>query len=87
MRTRKCLKFYDEHSSIETWLKFYDEHFSIETGIDTDDTTICFRIEDYERIPNVTEVRLTPEEAKELAYFLLKLPVNLNNRKWPVTER
>lgn len=59
MRTRK-------------WLKFYDENSSIEAGIATDDI-ICVRIEDYEQIPNITEVRLTPEEAKELAYFLLKI--------------
>lgn len=58
MRTRK-------------WLKFYDENSSVEAGIAND--TICFRIEDYEQIPNITEVRLTPEEAKELAYFLLKI--------------
>lgn len=59
MRTRK-------------WLKFYDEDSSVEAGIATDDI-ICIRIEDYEQIPNITEVRLTPEEAKELAYFLLKI--------------
>ena len=59
MRTRK-------------WLKFYDENSSIEAGIATDDI-ICVRIEDYEQIPKVMEVQLTPEEAKELAYFLLKI--------------
>lgn len=59
MRTRK-------------WLKFYDENYSIEAGITTDDI-ICVRTEDYALIPNITEVQLTPEEAKELAYFLLKI--------------
>lgn len=60
MRTRK-------------WLKFYDENSSVEAGITTDGGAVCLRIEDYEQIPNITEVRLTPEEAKELAYFLLKI--------------
>lgn len=54
------------------WLKFYDENSSIEAGIATDDI-ICVRIEDYEQIPKIMEVQLTPEEAKELAYFLLKI--------------
>lgn len=60
MRTRK-------------WLKFYDENSSVEAGITTDGDAICLRLEDYEQIPNITEVRLTTEEAKELAYFLLKI--------------
>ena len=62
MRTRK-------------WLKFYDENSSVEAGIttDTDGDAICLRLEDYEQIPNITEVRLTTEEAKELACFLLKI--------------
>lgn len=60
MRTRK-------------WLKFYDENSSVEAGITTDGDAICLRIEDYEQIPNITEVRLTTEEAKELANFLLKI--------------
>lgn len=60
MRTRK-------------WLKFYDENSSVEAGITTDGDAICLRLEDYEQIPNITEVRITTEEAKELAYFLMKI--------------
>lgn len=64
MRTRK-------------WLKFYDENASVEAGINADEDTVCIRVEDYEQIPNVAEVRLTPEEAKELAYFLLRIAEEL----------
>lgn len=59
--------------STRKWLKFYDENASVEAGINAGEDAVCLHVEDYEQIPNMIKVRLTQEEAKELAHFLLKI--------------
>lgn len=57
--------------STRKWLKFYDVDTSVEAGINAGEDAVCLHIEDYGQIPNRMKVRLTSEEAKELAHYLL----------------